>query len=139
MLEHTTDCKIPSEMVPYCPKCGGKMYVNLRKDSYFVRDSNWEVADQHYHQFVEKAVKGKLVLLELGIGFNTPGIIRYPFEQLTFEYSDITLVRMNTYNPDGPAENINKTISISEDMSQTIAALKENKELINIELVTKVF
>jgi len=112
-------------LIPVCPVCGGKMDVNLRKDGYFVEDDNWEMASQRYHDFTKKATHDKLVLLELGVGYNTPGIIRYPFEQITFYNSFVTLIRINTHHWQGATENRDKTIAFNEDMSQTINELKE--------------
>jgi len=125
MLAHTVDCKIPSHLVPVCPVCGGKMDVNLRKDGYFVEDDNWAMASQRYHDFTKKATRNKLVLLELGVGYNTPGIIRYPFEQITFHNSLVTLIRINTHHWQGATENRDKTIAFNEDMAQTINELNE--------------
>lgn len=65
------DCKIPTYMVPRCPVCGGSMDMNLRKDGYFVQDSAWYEAERNFSEFVTNAMDSKLVLLELGVGFNT--------------------------------------------------------------------
>lgn len=80
MIESTKDCKIPTELVPKCPVCGEKMEVNLRIDASFVQDDNWYKQNRKYGEFLENSKNKNLVLLELGVGFNTPGIIRIPFE-----------------------------------------------------------
>ncbi|MDE7250303.1 MAG: Sir2 silent information regulator family NAD-dependent deacetylase, partial [Lachnospiraceae bacterium] len=72
------DCLVPSDMVPKCPVCGGNMAMHLRCDQYFVEDENWHEAAGHYHDFLKKMGQKKGVLLELGVGFNTPIIIRFP-------------------------------------------------------------
>lgn len=75
------DCLIPSELVPKCPVCGGNMAMNLRCDNYFVEDEAWHEAADRYACFLEQNKDKKVVLLELGVGFNTPIIIRFPFER----------------------------------------------------------
>ena len=126
MIAQTNDCKISSALVPHCPVCGGGMDVNLRKNNYFVEDNHWDVARESYNTFIHNAINSKTVLLELGVGFNTPGIIRYPFEKITFHYNHISLLRINNLYPFGITENINKTISFNEDMSNTINTLLNN-------------
>lgn len=127
MLTYTTNCKIPSGLVPYCPVCGAPMDVNLRKDNSFVEDENWEIANERYNNFVKNAANRKLVLIELGVGFNTPGIIRYPFEQITFRNKQATLIRINSQHAFGVDENTYKTILFSEDMCETINELNDRK------------
>ena len=95
MLKQIKDCKIPTELVPKCPVCGENMDVNLRKDAFFVQDDNWYKQDKRYEEFIDNAKDKKVVLLELGVGFNTPGIIRIPFEQMTFQNTNWSLVRIN--------------------------------------------
>lgn len=123
MLIQTFDCRIATELVPYCPVCGGPMDVNLRKDSYFVEDEVWHDARDRYATFIEETNGKHIVYLELGVGFNTPGIIRLPFEQMTYRNPNATIIRVNTYHPDGAKENNDKTISFTEDMAKGIKAL----------------
>lgn len=94
-LKNTKNCKIPKDLIPKCPVCGGNMEMNLRKDGNFVQDENWYKQSEKYEKFLEKAEGKKLVLLEIGVGFNTPGIIRFPFEQLTNSNKDTKLIRIN--------------------------------------------
>lgn len=99
MARQTKDCRIPSELVPNCPVCGGKMDVHVRKDRYFVQDSQWYANCEHYQDFMEKACGGNTLLLEFGVGFNTPTIIRFPFERLAAQRQNVTLVRINRDYP----------------------------------------
>ena len=69
MIGQTNDCKIPSALVPWCPVCGGKMDVNLRKDHFFVEDNEWNAANKQYNAFIQKTTGEKIVFLELGVGF----------------------------------------------------------------------
>lgn len=123
MVAKTNDCKIPSDLVPKCPVCGGKIDVNLRKDSYFVQNEDWYIANDNYSDFKDEINDKKVVFLELGVGFNTPVIIRYPFEQMTFDNPNSTLIRINRDFPEAIAENINRTISFDEDILSIINSL----------------
>jgi NAD-dependent SIR2 family protein deacetylase len=124
MLSETTDCRIPPSIVPKCPVCDGHMEVNLRKDNYFVQDSNWYKSQENYNEFIS-ATKGKTtVFLELGVGYNTPGIIRYPFETLIHNNPNAMLIRINRDHPDGMSENLGSTISFAELMSSAINDIK---------------
>jgi len=123
MIAHTRDCRIPTLLVPKCPVCGGEMDAYVHHSQYFVRDEHWNSADQQYQAFLKRSRKKRIVYLELGVGFNTPGIIRYPFEQLTFQNSNATLIRMNRDFPDGAEENEARTIAFAEDMTEIIEEL----------------
>jgi SIR2 family protein len=83
MYERQKDMRIPSELIPYCPRCGKPMSMNLRSDSTFVEDAGWHTAAQRYADFLTTYKDGRILFLELGIGANTPGIIKYPFQQMT--------------------------------------------------------
>ena len=100
MARQTNDCRIPSGLIPHCPVCGGKMDVHVRKDRYFVQDSQWYASNKRYQDFLRKACDGNALLLELGVGYNTPTIIRFPFERLAAQRKNITLVRINRDYPD---------------------------------------
>lgn len=119
------DCKIPTYMVPKCPQCGGPMNMNLRCDQYFVEDESWHEAEKRFGDFLTKALKSKknLLLLELGVGFNTPTIIRFPFEKLTKENKQVTLLRLNLTEAIIPKSLENKAIGINKDIKQTIIDL----------------
>ena len=123
MLDTTVDCKIPSELVPVCPVCGGEMDINLRKDQYFVQDENWYNAAKRYEDFLHAADGNSMVFLELGVGYNTPGIIRYPFEQMTYHRKDASLIRLNKEHPEGAKENKDCTIAFTEDMQKVVSAI----------------
>lgn len=124
-LENTRDCKIPSELVMKCPVCGGNMDMNLRKDANFVQDENWYKQAERYKEFLKEAENNNVVLLEIGVGFNTPGIIRYPFEQMVKANSKTMLIRINKDYPMPMLDIKNKVISFDEDTSETIEDLKE--------------
>lgn len=79
MIARQKDCRIPTELVPKCPVCGGEMEVNLRCDGNFVEDGAWERASVRYREFLAENMGRRVVFLELGVGMNTPGIIKFPF------------------------------------------------------------
>ena len=83
MVEEQRDMRVPSELVPYCPKCGKPMTMNLRADDTFVEDAGWYAAANRYREFLEAHQEGKVLYLELGVGGNTPVIIKYPFWRYT--------------------------------------------------------
>ncbi|HWQ07849.1 MAG TPA: hypothetical protein VN436_02035 [Holophaga sp.] len=128
LLEHTVDCRVPGELVPRCPRCGGPMDVNLRKGACFVEDEAWEAARGHHAAFLAEALAGRAVFLELGVGFNTPAIIRFPFEQMVFRQPEARLIRLNRHHPLGPEENAGKTIAFAEDMGQVLFSLIGSQE-----------
>ena len=124
MIEET-DCnlKIPTNLVPICPVCKERMDVNLRKDAYFVQDENWYKQSKAYEDFVNNAKDKKVILLELGVGFNTPIIIRFPFEQMTMQNKNWNLVRINKDNVITWNDIEEKSILIQEDIANIINKL----------------
>ena len=120
MEKERKDGRIPSELVPKCPVCGGDMAMNLRVDNDFVEDENWHAAEDRFSQFLSVCKDRKTVLLELGVGFNTPTIIRFPFEKLAREHENISLVRLSRSKAMVPASLGDRAIGINADMAQSI-------------------
>lgn len=83
MVDRQEGMRIPSELVPTCPHCGRPLTMNLRSDDRFVEDQGWQVAAERYRTFLRRHAGQRLLFLELGVGFNTPGIIKYPFWRMT--------------------------------------------------------
>ena len=125
MINKTKDCKIPTELVPVCPVCGEKMEVNVRIDANFVQDENWYKQDKRYGEFLDKSQDKNLLLLEIGVGFNTPGIIRFPFEQMVYDNVNTHLVRINKDYAFASKEIEDKTILFNEDTNKIVEDLKE--------------
>lgn len=123
MLENTFDCKIPSELVPKCPVCDGDMDVNLRYNRYFVQDEKWYELNKLYNDFLQECEGKKIIYMELGVGFNTPGVIRYPFEQMTHNNKNATLIRLNKEYPEGIKGNEDRTIAFTEDIQEVLSVL----------------
>ena len=125
ILKHSHDLTVDTEYVPVCPVCGGNMDVHVRKNQYFVQDEAWHAAAERYEEFMSRyADNGRIVMLELGIGFNTPAIIRFPFERIAFQNPKATIIRLNSDYPEGPAETASRTISFTEDMDTVIKRIK---------------
>lgn len=125
MIEKTKNCKIPTELVPICPVCGEKMSVNVRTDANFIQDDNWYRQDRKYSDFLDNTKNKNVLLIELGVGFNTPGIIRIPFEQMTYQNSNWKLVRINKDNCTTFFDIKNKSILIQSDIDKIIKLLLE--------------
>lgn len=124
IVMHSHNLTVAPQYVPVCPVCGGNMDVHVRKNQFFIQEQNWKKAADSYENFIARyAQKAKVVLLELGVGFNTPTVIRFPFEQIAYRNHEATLIRLNSEHPNGPAENAAHTISFTENMQKVIAAL----------------
>lgn len=126
MRKEDRNCKIPSQLVPHCPNCGETMEVNLRKDSYFVEDDHWHQLQEHYEQFIEENHKKKLLCIELGVGFNTPSIIRFPFEQMTKEFPHTRLIRINEKDTHLVFKIQDRAVLVQEDCAEVIKKLRED-------------
>ena len=122
MLKSKDNLKVDTNLVPYCPICHQKMEINIRKDDSFVEDSNWHQLYNAYKNFINSNIDKKLVLIELGVGFNTPSIIRFPFERLAYEYENVTLIRINDRYTDITYElqNNKNVITMKEDCATFI-------------------
>lgn len=128
MHQARRDCLIPSYMVPKCPVCGGPMTMNLRCDQYFVEDEAWHEAEGRFGAFLDECRGKKTVLLELGIGFNTPTIVRFPFEKMAREQSNVTLIRLNRDEAIVPESLGTRAVGINADMAQSIEDLLLNSK-----------
>ena len=109
--------KIPSELVPRCPVCGKPMTLNLRSDDTFVEDAGWHAAAERYHAFEKEYGRGRILYLELGVGMNTPGIIKYSFWCRTARNPKARYVCINLEMAYAPAEIADRSLCISSDLS----------------------
>jgi len=115
------DCIVPSDLVPKCPVCGGNMTMHLRCDQYFVEDKDWHEAAGRYQNFLNRMEKKQGVLLELGVGFNTPTIIRFPFEEMANRNKRLSLIRLNRDEAFVPESLGNRAIGIGGNMAKVIS------------------
>lgn len=95
MAVRQENMRIPSELVPRCPHCGRPMVMNLRCDNSFVQDEGWYAAARRYEDFLRRNKNSRLLLLELGVGGNTPGIIKFPFLRMTAQNPRATYACVN--------------------------------------------
>lgn len=120
MLLQQKDLKIPSSLIPYCPKCGAFMTMNLRCDQTFVQDEGWDQGQFRYNDFINKHRDLKIIYLELGVGQNTPIIIKYPFWNYTNSNKKATYVCINYGESFCPDEIKKQAILINGDIDQVI-------------------
>jgi NAD-dependent SIR2 family protein deacetylase len=114
---------IPTELVPRCPKCGKSMSMNLRSDNTFVEDEGWHIHAEYYMEFLRRHQNVKTLFLELGVGFNTPGIIKYSFWNMVNEWPDATYACLNYGEAYAPEEIAKKSICINDDIGTVLEKL----------------
>ncbi len=114
---------IPTELVPYCPKCGKPMTMNLRADDSFVEDEGWHIAAERYAEFLRRHQNMKVLFLELAVGFNTPGIIKFSFWRMANEWQDASYACLNYGEAFAPNEIIQKSIIINGDVGEILDRL----------------
>lgn len=117
MLKAQKDMRIPSELVPRCPVCGEPMAMNLRSDDTFVEDEGWHAASRRYEAFLRENAGKKVLFLELGVGMNTPGIIKYPFWQMTYRNKNARYACINLEIAYAPKEIADCSVCIPSDLN----------------------
>lgn len=122
-LRNPLKMEIPPELVPRCPVCGKAMSMNLRCDETFVEDDGWKMAAKRYQDFLEKHKNARTLFLELGVGGNTPGIIKYPFWNLTYKNKNAFYAAVNMEKEEVPAEIKPHSVLIKGDIFRTIENL----------------
>ena len=133
MWEFRNEMKIPSELVPHCPVCGKPMSMNLRADDTFVTDEGWSKAANQYETFLQsrniisgsgqQEGTGNVLFLELGVGRNTPGIIKYPFWQMTAKNPNAQYVCINFGEAFAPYEIEKRSLCINDDIGGVLQEL----------------
>ena len=129
MWKFRHEMTIPTELVPHCPICGKPMSMNLRSDDTFVQDEGWYKAAEHYKNFLQTrnvADNGKILLLELGVGGNTPVIIKYPFWQMTARNPNAVYACINFGEAAVPDEIADRSICISADIGEIIPTCRHS-------------
>ena len=123
MLAQQNSMKIPGESVPHCPVCGAPMSMNLRADGSFVEDSGWHKAARRYEEFLRRHEGMRVLFLELGVGGNTPGIIKYPFWRMTYENPRAVYACVNLGEAWAPKEIAERSVCIDGDIGETLECL----------------
>ena len=124
MVAEQKNMRIPSQLVPHCPVCGAPMSMNLRADNTFVEDNGWHIAADRYQTFVSRHKDLAIVYLELGVGSNTPGIIKYPFWQMAYHNPNATYICVNLPETYIPTEIQKQSIGIANDIGETLNHIK---------------
>ena len=114
--------RIPTELIPKCPDDGSEMTMNLRSDDSFVEDEGWHKAAKRYADFLDTR-NGRVLYLELGVGYNTPGIIKYPFWRMTRNDPRAIYACINFGNAGCPAEIRPRSICIDGDIGEVLRDL----------------
>lgn len=127
MVAEQRDMRIPTELVPRCSVCGKPMSMNLRSDNTFVEDEGWHRAAERYDDFLRRHDGLKVLYLELGVGANTPVIIKYPFWKMTYANQNSTYACINFGEAFAPPEIRGRSICINADIGNVLSRLKEVK------------
>ena len=123
MVKRQENMKIPTELLPVCPHCGKPLTMNLRSDDKFVEDGGWHRAAERYENFLRTRQGQKILFLELGVGFNTPVIIKYPFWQMTAKNPNATYACINQGQAMCPREIQRQAICINADIGSILQGL----------------
>lgn len=125
MVKRQEDMKIPTELLPTCPHCGKPLTMNLRSDDTFVEDKGWHRAAERYENFLQTRAGQKILFLELGVGYNTPVIIKYPFWQMTAKNPNATYICINQRQAACPQEIERQSVCINADIGQVLQSLSD--------------
>ena len=120
MVAEQKDMKIPSALIPRCPHCGKPLTMNLRSDDRFVEDEGWHAAAGRYANFLRTREGQKILFLELGVGYNTPVIIKYPFWQMTAKNPRATYACINRGEVFCPDEIADRAICVDGDIGEVL-------------------
>ena len=124
MFAEQKDRKIPTELVPHCPVCGAPMSMNLRTDGTFVEDDGWHAAARRYEDFLRRHEGEPILFLELGVGGNTPGIIKYPFWRMAQQNPKAVYACINYGEAYAPREILERSICIDGDIGEVLKELR---------------
>ncbi len=123
MAAKQRDLRIPSDLIPICPKCGAPMTMNLRCDDAFVQDEGWHAAANRYRDFIRRHTNARVLFWELGVGSNTPMIIKFPFWQMTAQNERATYACVNKGEAAAPRSIAERSLCINEDISAVLNAI----------------
>ena len=124
MFERQKDMRVPSELVPKCPVCGKPMSMNLRADDSFVEDEGWHRAAERYDEFLLRHDGLHILFLELGVGMNTPVIIKYPFWKMTYANPKAVYACLNYGEAYAPDEIRGQSICINGDIREVLSEIQ---------------
>lgn len=119
------EMKVPSALVPRCPRCGSPMSMNLRADDTFVEDQGWHKAAQRYQAFIGKHKNAEILFWEIGVGWNTPGIIKYPFWEMTQHNTRAFYACVNLHDAQAPEDIGGRSLCLKGDIAEVLRYLAE--------------
>lgn len=123
MIKYKKEMKIPTELIPKCPYCGRNMSMNLRADDTFVQDKNWDEQKSRYEKFLKMSDNSKILFLELGVGFNTPSIIKYNFWRMTLNNKKSVYASINLGECYCASDIEERSICIDYDIAEVLKKL----------------
>lgn len=123
MIKYKKEMKIPTKLIPKCPYCGRNMSMNLRADDTFVQDKNWDEQKNRYEEFLKMSDNSKILFLELGVGFNTPSIIKYNFWRMTLNNKKSVYVSINLGECYCASDIEERSICIDYDIAEVLKKL----------------
>lgn len=123
MVSEQRDMRIPSELIPKCPYCGKPMTMNLRSDDSFAEDKGWHDAYERYADFIGSRKNQRVLFLELGVGMNTPVIIKFPFWEMTANNSNAVYACINYGEAVCPRDIEERSICVNRDIGEVVERL----------------
>lgn len=124
MVAEQADMRVPSALIPRCPKCGKPMTMNLRCDDTFVQDEGWYAAAHRYEAFLRRYGNGRILLLELGVGGNTPGIIKVPFLRMAAQNPRATYACVNLGEAISMRDLEKQSVLLDADIGKVLSDLR---------------
>lgn len=128
MIAEQDNMRIPTELIPHCPICGKPMTMNLRADNTFVEDEGWHRAAERYSEFLRRHSQLHVLFLELGVGGNTPSIIKYPFWWMTYQNPKAVYVCINNKEAFAPSEIKSRSICMEGDIGEIFTMIIKEGE-----------
>lgn len=127
MAAHIVDTRVPAELVPTCPRCGGEMEPWIRS-RVFLEGEFWQHGMRKYQDFIERNAHKKILLIELGVGPMTPNIIKHPFTVATYQWPQAFLVRINKGEPPTHELLREKAITLDADIARVLGDLAAHRK-----------
>lgn len=124
MVRRQSDMRIPTDLIPICPNCGKQATMNLRSDDRFVEDAGWLAAGRRYQDFLAQNQDSRILFMELGVGYNTPGIIKYTFWRMTARNPQAVYLCINNREAACPSEIAMQSVCINQDIGVLLEQLQ---------------
>ncbi|NWK83393.1 NAD-dependent deacetylase [Staphylococcus sp. GSSP0090] len=130
MVAQQKNMEVPRELIPHCPKCDAPMEINKRKAQVgMVEDADFDAQLSRYNQFLEEHKEGKVLYLEIGIGYTTPQFVKHPFQRMTRHNPNALFMTMNKKAYRIPESIRERTVHLTDDIATLIT--EANKKISN--------